>query len=217
MGNERIIYRILAIAAASLGVVVSLWYVYQNQAFDVTTLLGGVVLPLVFGSAVLLVARERIALFAFLAYFWSLIDDAPVNFDSVLTWPEVTRAHPAGPHIFMEVLLHVLTIVFLCLALREALKGTSFTKERVFNVSLLTAAAFVLSYAQNLPLDALRTIVEQDWYQLDLAEHLASIILLYIAVRLAMRPSGAGPRTSPGSSSFRRIIINAVPTRRIRR
>jgi hypothetical protein len=117
----------------------------------------------------------------------------------------------------MEVLLHVLTIVFLCLALREALKGTSFTKERVFNVSLLTAAAFVLSYAQNLPLDALRTIVEQDWYQLDLAEHLASIILLYIAVRLAMRPSGAGPRTSPGSSSFRRIIINAVPTRRIRR
>ncbi len=170
---------------------VSFWYVFQSQAFDITTLLGGVVLPLVFGSAVLIVTKQRIAIFAFLAFFWSLIDDAPVNFDSVLTWPEVTRVHPAGPHLFMEALLHVLTAVFLCLALREALKGTSLTREKVFGVALLTAAAFVLSYAQNLPLADLSTIVEQDWYQLDLAEHLASIALLYIAVRLAMRPSRA--------------------------
>ncbi|MGD0637245.1 MAG: hypothetical protein ABSA72_04320 [Nitrososphaerales archaeon] len=217
MGKERTIYRIPVVAAASLGVLASLWYVYQNQAFDATTLLGGVVLPLAFGSAVLFVAKQRIALFAFLALFWSLIDDAPVNFDSVLTWPEVTRTHPAGPHDFMEILLHLLTIVFLCLALREALKGTSFTEEKALSISLLTAAAFVLSYAQNLPLDALRTVVENDWYQLDLAEHLASIFFLYVAVRLAMRPSGAGPTTSPGPSSFQRIIINAVRTRRIRR
>ena len=191
MGNKRIIYRTLAVSAASLGIVVSFWYVFQNQAFDITTLLGGVVLPLVFGSAVLIVTKQRIAIFAFLAFFWSLIDDAPVNFDSVLTWPEVTRVHPAGPHLFMEALLHVLTIVFLCLALREALKGTSLTGEKVFGVTLLTAAAFVLSYAQNLPLADLSTIVEQDWYQLDLAEHLASIALLYIAIRLAMGPSRA--------------------------
>jgi len=187
MGNNSIIYRGLAIAAASLGVVVSFWYVFQNQAFDITTLLGGVALPLVFGSAALLVTKQRIALFAFLAYFWSLIDDAPVNFDSVLTWPEVTRVHPAAPHLFMEALLHVLTVVFLCLAMREALKGTSVTREKAFGVSIFTAAAFVLSYAQNLPLGGLGTTVEQGWYQFDLTEHLASIILLYIAVRLAMR------------------------------
>jgi hypothetical protein len=194
------IYRVLAVAAASLGVVISFWYVFLNQNFDVTTLLGGVAFPLAFGSAALLATRQRIALFAFLAYFWSLIDDAPVNFDSVFTWPEVTRAHPAGPHIFMEVLLHILTIIFLCLAIREALKGTSFTWSKAFGISLLTAAAFALSYAQNLPLDSLGAVIEQDWIQLDLAEHLASLILLYVAVRLAMKSTRDLPTTAPGSA-----------------
>jgi hypothetical protein len=178
---------IIAAVAASLVLLLSLWYVYLNQDFDATTLLAGVLLPLVLGSAILYVTKERVLLFAFLAYFWSLVDDKPVQFDSVLTWPEVTRFHPATPHIFMEVVLHVLTIAFLYLAVREGLKGTALTQAKALKVSLLTLAAFVLSYAQNIPLDALQTFVTQDWYALDLVEHVVSLAFLYLALREAAR------------------------------
>ena len=142
LGQRRTIYRILAAATATLGVLVSLWYVSENQAFDVTTLLAGVVFPLVFGSAVLLVTKQRIALFVFLAYFWSIVDDGPVFFDSVLTWPEVTRFHPATPHIFLEVLLHALTLLFMALAVREALGGTRPPLPKALGVVVLALIAF---------------------------------------------------------------------------
>src|SRR5271156_724619 len=72
--------------------------------------------------------------FAFMAYFWSLIDDGPVDFDSVLTWPKVT----GGPqHIFLEILLHALTLGFLFLALREALKGSDASTRRRIGIAFL--------------------------------------------------------------------------------
>ena len=201
MGRERTIYRILAIAAASLGVLASLWYVSLNQNFDASTLLAGVVFPLAFGSAVLLATNQRIALFVFVAYFWSIVDDGPVFFDSVLTWPEVTRFHPATPHIFLEVLLHALTLLFMALAVREALKGTRPALPRVLGIVLLTSAAFILSYAQNIPVDAVQTVVQQEWYQLDVAEHAGSLVVLAVAILIAMMKEnlgGSASTTAPG-------------------
>ena len=114
--GQRTAFDAAIAVAACLPLCLSLLYVYLNQDFDLSTLLAGVVIPLSLGVVVLLAARRRVMLLVFVAYFWSLVDDKPVNFDSVLTWPEVTRFHPAGPHIFMEVLLHLLTLLFLALA-----------------------------------------------------------------------------------------------------
>jgi hypothetical protein len=175
-------------------VVLSLSYVYFIPSFDGTTLFVGVMVPLAVGSLIFVMAKQRVLLFAFLAYFWSLVDDKPVQFDSVLTWPEVTRFHPAGPHIFMEVVLHLLTLVFLCLVIRECLKGTSLTPSKFVAVFLLTAVAFALSYAQNIPVDAIQNLANQDWFTLDLVEHLISFVFLILACWVAAKLPSA-PRT----------------------
>jgi hypothetical protein len=173
--------------SACLVLALSLGYVDANPNFDAGTLAVGVVIPLGFGVAVFLAARQRLALFAFLAYFWSLVDDKPVQFDSVLTWPEVTRFHPAGPHIFMEVVLHVLTLAFLVLAAREALKGSHLSLSSTVGFWLLVLIAFGLSYVQNIPLDSIQTLATYQWYPLDLGEHVASLVFLYLAVSEAIR------------------------------
>jgi len=178
---------VLALFVVSLVLLASLLYVYLYPAYDATTLLVGVILPLAFGSIVFAAIKKWVFLFAFLAYFWSLVDDKPVQFDSVLTWPEVTRFHPSGPHIFMEFVLHALTIIFLSLAVIEGLKGTSLNVQKALKVFLLTLVAFVLSYAQNIPLDAVQSIVTQDWFQLDIIEHLASVLVFFFAIREAMK------------------------------
>jgi hypothetical protein len=185
--NKREAYDILAAVAACLVLLLSLLYVYFYPAYDATTLLVGVIVPLAFGCILLAVRKNWVFLFAFLAYFWSLVDDKPVSFDSVLTWPEVTRFHPAGPHIFMEIVLHLLTIAFLYLAIREALKGAYLNTSKVLKVSLLTFVAFGLAYAQNIPLAAIQAIVPDEWYPLDLFEHIASLFFLYLAVREAAK------------------------------
>ena len=183
--------------AACVVLGLSLLYVYANPNFDASTLAVGVIIPLGFGAAVFLATRQRVALFVFLAYFWSLVDDKPVQFDSVLTWPEVTRFHPAGPHIFMEVVLHVLTIAFLVLAAREALKGSRLSPSSMVGVWLLVLVAFVLSYAQNLPVDSIQTLATYDWYPLNLGEHVASLAFLY----LALDQAGRSKRRPPGAAA----------------
>ncbi len=187
MSNKRTTYDISAAAAASAVLLLCLLYVYFYPEFDATTLLVGVIFPLAFGSIVLSVRKNWVFLYAFIAYFWSLVDDKPVQFDSVLTWPEVTRFHPATPHIFMEIVLHILTVAFLYLAVREALKGTNLNASKAFKVFLLTSVAFILSYAQNIPLAAIQAIVIDQWFPLDLLEHIASLAFLYLAVKEAAK------------------------------
>ena len=180
-------YDVLAVSVTSLAVILSQYYVFEVPAYDFTSFLAGVAFPTLFGFLIFLAIRRRILLFAFLAYIWSIVDDAPVYFDSVLTWPEVTRFHPAEPHIFLEVLLHILTGVFLYLTIRESLKGTYISNIKILKVFILTSTAFVLSYAQNIPLSIFQTFVETGWYQLDAIEHVASIMFLILAVREAAK------------------------------
>ena len=178
---------LVAILAASLVVVACLLYAQVTGTYDATTFMVSVVLPLVLGSAILSVRKDRILLFAFVAYFWAVVDDAPVFLDSVLTWPEVTRFHPFLPRLFMNIVIHALTVLFLYLAIRESMKGTSVRFRDAFRVILFTSVAFVLAYAQNIPLVAIQNVVETSWYPFDFTEKLVSIFFLYLAVRKATK------------------------------
>ena len=187
MDTRRFAYDLTAVLAASLVLLACMFYVSLYPNFDVGTLVVGVVIPLTFGSVVLAARKNWVLLFAFLAYFWSLVEDGPVFFDSVFTWPEVTRFHPAGPHIFMEVLVHLATIAFLYLAIKEAAKGRRLTASKVATVSILVMLAFILSYAQNIPLAAIQAMVSWNWYALDLLEHIASLGFFYFALTEAQK------------------------------
>jgi hypothetical protein len=130
--------------------------------------------------------QGRIAFFAFMGYFWSLIDDGPVNFDSVSTWPEVTSGFQ---HILLEVILHVLTASFFYLSVREALKGEKIASLRkTFQVFLLTLAALWAAYFQNTPLEIVQVVARNGWYPLDFLEHAVSVALFYFAIRTSASP-----------------------------
>ncbi|MDA4116931.1 MAG: hypothetical protein OK455_01120 [Thaumarchaeota archaeon] len=155
--------------------------------YDETTFIVSIALPLGLGSAILSFKSKRVILFAFLAYIWAALDDAPVFFDSILTWPEVTRFHPFLPRLFMNIVIHGLTIIFMYLALRQSMKWTSVKLREAVGVIALTSVAFVLAYAQNIPLAAIQNLVETYWFQFDIAEKLASIFFFYLAVREAKK------------------------------
>jgi hypothetical protein len=157
-------------------------YVGYNQTFDYSTFLIGVVIPLASGCILLSRRGDRFLLLAFLGYFWSVVDDAPVNFDSVFTWPEVTRFHPVLPHYTLEVIFHLATFGFMYLSVREVLGGGIKLGRRALRIYLLLVLAFLLSYAQNIPLGAVRSIVESSWYQLDVFEHLSSVVVFGLAL-----------------------------------
>lgn len=178
---------LLAILAACFVVVASLLYAQVTGTYDSTTLLVSVALPLGLGSAILSLRRSRTLLFAFLAYFWAVVDDAPVFFDSVLTWPEVTRFHPFLPRLFMNVIIHGLTALFMYLTIRESMKGKKASLQYARRVVALALVAFVTGYAQNIPLAEIQDVVRTSWYPFDLAEKLTSILLLYLAVREATK------------------------------
>lgn len=187
MTGRAALLDLLAILIASLVVIACLLYAQVTGTYDATTFMVSVVLPLVLGSAILSVRKERILLFAFLAYLWAVVDDAPVFFDSILTWPEVTRFHPFLPRLFMNIVIHALTALFLYLTIRESMKGTSVRLRNSLRVIILTSAAFVLAYAQNIPLVAIQNLVATSWYPFDFTEKVVSIFFLYLAVREATR------------------------------
>jgi hypothetical protein len=191
------LYDLLAIVAASLVVVAGMLYAAVTGTYDATTFLVSVLLPLVLGSAFLSVRKERIALFAFLAYFWAVVDDGPVFFDSVLTWPEVTRFHPFLPRLFMNIVIHALTALFLYLAVRESMKGTSVSLRKAPKVIILTSAAFVVAYAQNIPLTAIQNVVDTSWYAFDITEKSVSIFLFCAAIWLAMKLKASQSQAGP--------------------
>lgn len=168
-------------------------YVFLFPAYDLTTFLAGAVVPLVASFLISVGKGSKILLYASLAYFWALVDDAPVYLDSVLTWPEVTRFNPAAPHLFLELVYHLLTAAFLVLTIREAIGGKAIRQSRKGEVVLLTVAAFGLAYFQNIPIYSVQAIVETQWYQLDLIEHLLSVFALYLAVRVSGNGSAQPP------------------------
>lgn len=177
---------LLAALGASFVVLAGLAYAYIVYEYNVTTLVVSVLLPLVIGSGIL-ARRSRILLFSFLALFWAIIDDSPVFFDSVLTWPQVTRFHPFLPRLYMNIVIHALTLLFLYLALREGMKGKSVSRAKEIAVALLGLVVFGLAYAQNIPLAAIQNAVESSWYAFDVAEKVLSIGVLAIAVHIAKR------------------------------
>jgi hypothetical protein len=185
------LYDFLAILVASLAVVAGLLYAAVTGTYDATTFLVSILLPLVFGSALLSSRKERIALFAFLAYFWAVVDDGPVFFDSVLTWPEVTRFHPFLPRLLMNIIIHALTALFLYLAMRESVKGTDTSLRKAPKIIVLIAAAFVTAYAQNIPLTVVQNLVDTSWYTFDIAEKSVSIFLFCAAVWMARKPKAS--------------------------
>ncbi len=196
MIGRTALFDLLAILTASLVVVACLLYAQVTGTYDATTFMVSVVLPLVLGSAILSVRKERTLLFAFLAYLWAVVDDAPVFLDSVITWPEVTRFHPFLPRLFMNIVIHALTALFLYLTIRESMKGTSVGLRNAPRVVILASVAFVLAYAQNIPLAAIQSVVETSWYPFDFTEKLVSIFFLYLALREATKlkanPAGVG-------------------------
>ncbi|MDA4123977.1 MAG: hypothetical protein OK438_00810 [Thaumarchaeota archaeon] len=157
-------------------------YVGYNQAFDYSTFMIGVIIPLAVGWALLRRRDNRFLLFAFVGYLWSVIDDAPVNFDSVLTWPEVTRLNPLLPHLTLELLLHLATLVFLYLSVWEISDGALHLHDGRLWIYMLLGIAFILSYFQNIPLHSVQSAVRSSWYELDVLEHLASVLVFGLAL-----------------------------------
>ena len=174
---------ILEISLAFVVTTCCLYYVYLHPAYDLVTLMIGVVLPVVFGSTLLLLGRQRVLFFVFLAYFWSLVDDAPVHFDSVLTWPRVTHYQPIVPY-FGDYVLLVVVLSSFCLAVRESLKRRTTTPKEKALFGFLTLVVFGLSYIQDIEVPLVQNIVARYWYQLDLVEHLASAAILVFFLKL---------------------------------
>ena len=185
-------------AAAVAVLVATEIYVGYNQIFDCSTFLIGVVIPLASGCILFCRRSDRFLLFAFLGYFCSVVDDAPVYFDSFLTWPEVTRFHPSLHHYTLEVIFHLATFGFMYLSVREVSGGKIKPGRRALRIYLLLAFAFILAYSQNIPLEAVQVIVESSWYQLDVFEHLGSVVVFGLALAEA-RNFIVSPNTRPST------------------
>ena len=183
---RRQTYDVVSILLVSVAVIAPQWYLALNPQINlgIVDLLGAVVLPIAIACILFLAGKRRILLYAFLAYIWALTEDAPVYLDSVFTWPEVTSGFQ---HLFLEILVHALTLVFMALTVREAIKGTRISASKSAKVALLVAIAFIFSYAQNLPIDAIQDAVVRSWYELDIIEHLISVAFLWLAVRESMK------------------------------
>ena len=187
-----------SIAAAIAILVATELYVAYNQTYDYSTFLIGVGFPLAFGCVLFRRRADRFLLFAFVGYFWSVVDDNPVSFDSVFTWPEVTRLHPILPHYTLEVAFHLATLGFMYLSVREVSGGALGSGRRALGIYLLLALAFIISYAQNIPLGAVQSVVESSWYQLDVVEHLVSIVVFSLALVEARRSQSSRTRPTAG-------------------
>ncbi|MEM3638191.1 MAG: hypothetical protein QXX17_07470 [Conexivisphaerales archaeon] len=160
----------------------ALLFSYYYAVYNAATLLISIILPVCYAISLLAFGRIKIFAYAYLAYFFSLVDDAPVYFDSVLTWPEVTGGMQ---HIGLELILHILTLGFMLIALREAIKPISLLERRMILPNLLILIAFLLSYAQNIPLQPISSMVRGQWYLLDMLEHVISLFFFVSSIYVA--------------------------------
>jgi hypothetical protein len=110
-----------------------------------------------------------------LAYFWSLINDSPINADGWLG--------PEG-YFVMELLLNLLSLSCFCLAFSETIKGRLNPRINLKD-GLYITLAFLWSSAEDIPflahrLGPLRT---DFWYPFDIAIHGVSLVFFYLAIR----------------------------------
>lgn len=177
---------VIAVSFVVLLVVIPQYYLAVAQPDeDWTVFVWAVALPAIVGSATLLALGKRVYFFIFMAYFWSVTDDNPVNLDSIYTWPEVTHGLH---HTVAEVILHVLTLLFLYLAVREAVRdGGKMAYWRLSVVSLLTVAAFVTASVSIIPIPSLQASISANWYQIDAIAHVVSLVLISAALWEAMK------------------------------
>lgn len=200
--TKRFIFYLIGLVVLSTSVLAPQVYLAENPQVNLTPVyfVEGVLVPIVVASLVFLVGGRPVLWLAFMAYIWSLTEDSPVYLDSVFTWPEVTSGFQ---HFALEAIFHFLTLLFIILAIRQALKpmhklansdksadapGVRINGRRNWTILLILVLgliAFVLSYAQNLPVPWFEGISGSRWYLLDLLEHLASILFLYSAIRIA--------------------------------
>ncbi len=182
----KTILAVLAVFIVSIAVLIPQRYLalHPGPNLDWMDFVWAVVIPIALATVFFGLLKQRILLFAFLAYIWSFTDDAPVYLDSVFTWPEVTSGLQ---HTFLEILLHILTIIFLYLAVREAIKGTQSSAQKTTMVYILAATAFVFAYAQNIPLNIIREWTAHSWYRFDIVEHLISLGFFSLAILIARR------------------------------
>jgi hypothetical protein len=160
------------------------YYAYNatSLTYDASVLVFGVLAPLLAGCALLLATDQPVVLLSFLGFFWSVVDDGPIFFDSVLTWPQVTGSHPYLPHLSLEIILHVLTLVFLLASIWLSLKHSRTKGRRAYLAYSLALLAFLISYGQNTPLSWIQAFVERSWYLLDVLERLGSLVVFSIAL-----------------------------------
>ena len=183
--KKTTLFDISTVILTSTAVIAPQWYLLVSQtSLGWTAFVGAVVVPTLLGSAIFWFGKRRILFFAFLAYIWAIVEDAPVYLDSVFTWPQVTSGLQ---HAFLEILFHLLTLGFMLLAIREALKGSVPSQTKLFKVFVLTMIAFILSYGQNIPLDPIQDLVRRSWIQMDVVEHLVSIVFFYLAIKEASK------------------------------
>jgi len=176
------IFRPASKLTSILLLLVSLIFAYYYNKYDYITLIISILLPLAY--AILALPKQEPFFYVYLAYFISLVDDAPVYFDSVFTWPEVTGGNQ---HYFLEVTFHLLTLLFMLLALGKFVKPSKLFSARMATPILLIAIAFLLSYAQSLPIHGLKSLVQGDWYLLDVLEHAASVMFLAFSFYIAKK------------------------------
>jgi hypothetical protein len=181
--NRRTAYDFVSIASVTLSVIIPQAYLQVTQVnLDWIAFLTSVALPICLAIFLFWFRGRKILFLVFVAYIWAVTEDAPVFLDSVYTWPEVTSGLQ---HSILEIIFHILTVIFMILAYREALKGTAITKRKLLGITLLGIIAYVLSYAQNIPLVSIQEIVQENWLGLDLVEHVTSITILGVAIRKA--------------------------------
>ncbi|MDG6934085.1 MAG: hypothetical protein JRN68_05260 [Nitrososphaerota archaeon] len=176
---------ITRLSVASFILVLAEVAVYAYPNYDLSTFVLGVLSPVSAGIILMWKPAYRVALYSYLAIYFSLADDAPIFLDSVLTWPEVTRYHPFLPHLSLEITLHLLTGVFIYLALKEVAPRIRWLSFRGVASILLGFFALVFCYAQNLPVQWIQLIVEKDWYTLDVVEHMIAILFLLSGLMVA--------------------------------
>jgi len=201
------IHDILLVLAAATLVIVAVAYAEIVYTYDMTTLLVSVISPVILGTVFIAFTKNRVLLYAYLAFIWAVLDDRPIYFDSVLTWPEVTRFNPLLPRLFMNVIIHALTVIFLYLSLRGANKGSKSGLWHSPRVLLPAVIFLVLAYAQNIPLSIVQNAVQEgtnpgSWYPFDVSTKLLALLFLYVALKEGRR--GVSNEQRPNSLRFRK-------------
>lgn len=128
------------------------------------------------------------AAFGVAAYFWPLVDDAPVNLDATLNGY-------AWGHLFLELLFKVLMAAFALLAIREAARASprgSFPRGAVWLLALL---AFLLAQFDDfaLAIGPLHFAWQGEiWDPANALTKGASIACFLLALHLARGPRESG-------------------------